>query len=750
MFMNQDMNRLVSKVTLIIFLLFSVITCFPADSTFAASKGSNSKSSSSSSKSSSSGSKGYSSSSKSSTGSSSTARSVNYSAKVTKPSYANTTAKYSTPSVKSYSPPASKALASKATSFFKGAGSLLKSAANGIKSVASSVKSTVKAVVKAPLKAVRAVVNKVAKVTPGPIKNVIKKVGTSVARVTAKVTTGIKKAVNKVSQNVKTIASNKVKQVMTKVNSITKSVAKVAKKADSVLKKSGIVKSGNFFSNSLQKATDGINRFAIKSKSTLTKVGNFIKSPQTKAIGNKIVNGVQTALDVAGLVPGLGEVADLANAGISLVRGDMVGAGLSLAACIPFVGSAATAGKYLKKGSDALGMAKGLIKPSKQIGNLISPLKKTTKEIGGLAKGKLDSAKTVVKNKYNDLLKNPVDKLKGKATGFMGIVKGSQKQVVEKLTGKLDNLMKKGYNNPKVVASTGGFCFVAGTPIVTSAGTVDIEKIKAGDIVLSTNELTGETSYKEVVRTFVRTAEVLVTITTTDERIESTREHPYWVSGKGFIDAKDVVVGDLLRTADGSLSAVNSVEVASQSSSVKVYNFEVKDNHTYYVGQKGVLVHNTCSAPLPEGKNPIGKVKDAFKGGTKTSTDFVVSENGVVEAIGNGQHVLEKHVGMTDSELLARLSNNTKISGASTYTNDVIANRVVNLALNDSANISKIESWLAKGAKGNLPLKIEGADVVGRGASQGSILVENMTNAKIILKSDGVGGYDILTSYPTK
>lgn len=43
--------------------------------------------------------------------------------------------------------------------------------------------------------------------------------------------------------------------------------------------------------------------------------------------------------------------------------------------------------------------------------------------------------------------------------------------------------------------------------------------------------------------------------------------------------------------------------------SVKVYNFEVEDFHTYYVGKISVLVHNVCMGS----RNP--KVAEAAKKG---------------------------------------------------------------------------------------------------------------------------------------
>jgi hypothetical protein len=54
-------------------------------------------------------------------------------------------------------------------------------------------------------------------------------------------------------------------------------------------------------------------------------------------------------LDVTGLIPGFGEIADGANALIYLARGDNLNAGLSAAAMIPFAGWAATGGKLVNK-----------------------------------------------------------------------------------------------------------------------------------------------------------------------------------------------------------------------------------------------------------------------------------------------------------------------------------------------------------------------------------------------------------------
>lgn len=64
---------------------------------------------------------------------------------------------------------------------------------------------------------------------------------------------------------------------------------------------------------------------------------------------NGLLDALQLGLDLLGLIPGVGEPFDLINAGISAGRGDYFGAGLSLAAMVPVVGMAATAGKGARR-----------------------------------------------------------------------------------------------------------------------------------------------------------------------------------------------------------------------------------------------------------------------------------------------------------------------------------------------------------------------------------------------------------------
>lgn len=80
---------------------------------------------------------------------------------------------------------------------------------------------------------------------------------------------------------------------------------------------------------------------------TARSVGNAVSNASISDIGH-------TALDVAGMVPVIGEAADLANAGWYLAEGDKVNAALSAASAIPLAGNFATGAKWAKRGVDAV------------------------------------------------------------------------------------------------------------------------------------------------------------------------------------------------------------------------------------------------------------------------------------------------------------------------------------------------------------------------------------------------------------
>ena len=136
-------------------------------------------------------------------------------------------------------------------------------------------------------------------------------------------------------------------------------------------------------------------------------------------------------------------------------------------------------------------------------------------------------------------------------------------------------------------------CFVAGTLVLTASGLMAIEQIKVGDLVYAANSETLEVSLKPVLETYIRETSTLVHITIDGEKIISTNDHPYYVKGKGFVNAEALWIGAELVDNNGNTVYVEEIyRQALDNDSEKVYNFRVDECHTYFVGRKYILVHN--------------------------------------------------------------------------------------------------------------------------------------------------------------
>lgn len=149
------------------------------------------------------------------------------------------------------------------------------------------------------------------------------------------------------------------------------------------------------------------------------------------------------------------------------------------------------------------------------------------------------------------------------------------------------------------------FCFVAGTGIATLNGIKKIENIRKGDLVASWNSENHTIEYKPVKQLFVNQTEELTHVKTSNgDEIVSTPTHPYYVVNKSYyVDAKNLRAGDILQTVNGKRVVVEQVQHELLELPVSVYNFEVEENHNYFVGNSlrsgngdFVLTHNLCSS----------------------------------------------------------------------------------------------------------------------------------------------------------
>jgi len=97
-----------------------------------------------------------------------------------------------------------------------------------------------------------------------------------------------------------------------------------------------------------------------------------------------------------------------------------------------------------------------------------------------------------------------------------------------------------------------------------------------------------------VLRKFVRVAPVL-NLHVGGRIIGTTAEHPFFVEGKGWTPAFDLTIGDRVLLEDGQCLRVEGV--ADSGRVETVYNIEVEDDHTYFVGEQNwgwaVWSHNS-------------------------------------------------------------------------------------------------------------------------------------------------------------
>ena len=175
-------------------------------------------------------------------------------------------------------------------------------------------------------------------------------------------------------------------------------------------------------------------------------------------------------------------------------------------------------------------------------------------------------------------------------------------------------------------------CFRGDTLIDTESGLRPIRTIEPGDRVWSWDEATGQKVLRRVSRAIRMPAFGLRTLQVDQETIYTTDGHPFWVEGKGWVKARFLNTGDTLRSDSGTSLTVSSnrrvnvqkfyagYDVAKERAALQsteqrgglrpaafqpselfkegfgakglVYNIEVEDTHTFFVGKHKVLVHN--------------------------------------------------------------------------------------------------------------------------------------------------------------
>ncbi|MGI8593264.1 MAG: Hint domain-containing protein [Solirubrobacteraceae bacterium] len=135
--------------------------------------------------------------------------------------------------------------------------------------------------------------------------------------------------------------------------------------------------------------------------------------------------------------------------------------------------------------------------------------------------------------------------------------------------------------------------FPAGTPVLTGGGgRRPIAALKVGDQVIATDPSTGKTRSRRIEHVIVHDDVALTTVRFEGGRISVTPGHRFWAASRGeWVEASRLRVGDELRTPSGRRLRVGSTQTARAPG--RVFNLTVAGVHTYYAGERPVLVHNS-------------------------------------------------------------------------------------------------------------------------------------------------------------
>ena len=115
-----------------------------------------------------------------------------------------------------------------------------------------------------------------------------------------------------------------------------------------------------------------------------------------------------------------------------------------------------------------------------------------------------------------------------------------------------------------------------------------IEALKAGDRVLAQDPKTGSLSFQPVLRVFHNPPAETLQVDLGSETITATPIHRFWRAGKGWAMARELKPGDAVRTLGGTAHVVSVTKGTVQP----VFNLEVAEGHTFFVGTGAALVHD--------------------------------------------------------------------------------------------------------------------------------------------------------------
>ncbi len=215
-------------------------------------------------------------------------------------------------------------------------------------------------------------------------------------------------------------------------------------------------------------------------------------------------------------------------------------------------------------------------------------------------------------------------------------------------------------DNGTIKCLYGNNCFVKNTLVKTKIGLKAIQDITTQDSVLSFEEANKKTTYNKVKVLFKKSVNKLQRIIAGMDTIVCTGDHKFYSEGK-WIKAAALVTGSVLQ-----LSSSVSLPVTTNKafdSTATVYNFEVENNHNYFVGKQSILVHNDCKIVtnlINDGKLTKAQADDFLKDFAGNQTLLTKFGNGELDVKAWASLVANNSSLKTNSDVLTNFSQLTK------------------------------------------------------------------------------------------
>jgi hypothetical protein len=90
------------------------------------------------------------------------------------------------------------------------------------------------------------------------------------------------------------------------------------------------------------------------------------------------------------------------------------------------------------------------------------------------------------------------------------------------------------------------------------------------------------------------------------EEIRTTANHLFFTDNGWWKAAENLKVGDKILNSKGELKTLIGKSVETLQEPERIYNLNVENFHTYFVGTNGLLVHNDCSEAMTNVLRKVG------------------------------------------------------------------------------------------------------------------------------------------------